>query len=169
MEGFIINTLDLVGENVVNETQMDIAEIQHRLRQRYPFLLVDRILKVEPMKLVIGYKNLTINEAVFVGHFPDEPIFPGVMIIESMAQVGAMMFNNQMNGYLAGINKAKFLKFVQPGDQLQTEAHFIQQTGNFAKVNLVGTVKGQTVAKAEVTYYFKPVENIKDKIVDVNI
>ncbi|WP_346014959.1 3-hydroxyacyl-ACP dehydratase FabZ [Metabacillus halosaccharovorans] len=140
---------------ITTTMQMDISEIKTRLRQRYPFLLVDRILEVEPLKRVVGYKNVSINEPYFVGHFPEEPIFPGVLIIESMAQVGAMMFGEKTEGYLAAVNKAKFIKFVKPGDRLQTEAEFIQQTKNYAKVNLTGTVDGIIVARAEVTYYFK--------------
>ncbi len=140
---------------ITTTMQMDISEIKTRLRQRYPFLLVDRILEVEPLKRVVGYKNVSINEPYFVGHFPEEPIFPGVLIIESMAQVGAMMFGEKTEGYLAAVNKAKFIKFVKPGDRLQTEAEFIQQTKNYAKVNLTGTVDDIIVARAEVTYYFK--------------
>ncbi len=140
---------------ITTTMQMDISEIKTRLRQRYPFLLVDRILEVEPLKRVVGYKNISINEPYFAGHFPEEPIFPGVLIIESMAQVGAMMFGEKTEGYLAAVNKAKFIKFVKPGDRLQTEAEFIQQTKNYAKVNLTGTVDDIIVARAEVTYYFK--------------
>jgi len=138
--------------------QLDINDIRKKLRQRYPFLLVDRITEVEPMQRVVGYKNITINEPFFVGHFPEEPVFPGVLIIESMAQVGAMMFSRDQDGYLASVDKVKFIRFVKPGDRLQTEAIFLQEIKQYAKVSLKATVDGVEVAKAEVTYYFKPQE-----------
>lgn len=134
---------------------MDIKEIMKRLNHRYPFLLVDRVLEIVDNKSIIGYKNITFNEPYFTGHFPENPIFPGVLIIESMAQLGGLMFTGKGMGYLVGVDKAKFIKFVVPGDQLRTEANLIQLIGNYAKVELEGSVDGTIVAKAQVTYYFE--------------
>lgn len=134
---------------------MDIKEIMERLNHRYPFLLVDRVLEIVDNKSIIGYKNISFNEPYFTGHFPENPIFPGVLIIESMAQLGGLMFTGKGMGYLVGVDKAKFIKFVVPGDQLKTDANLIQLIGNYAKVELEGSVDGTVVAKAQVTYYFE--------------
>lgn len=133
---------------------MEIKEIMAKLNHRYPFLLVDRILEVEPDHRIKGYKNITFNEPCFKGHFPGNPIFPGVLIIESMAQIGGLMFSEKEKGYLVGVDKTKFIQFVRPGDQLITEATMIKKFGNYVKVDLNGSVKNKLVAKAEVTYYF---------------
>lgn len=125
-----------------------------KLNHRYPFLLVDRIIEREPDKSIVGYKNITFNEPFFNGHFPENPIFPGVLIIESMAQVGGLMFTQKEKGFLVGVEKAKFIKFVIPGDQLKTEATLIRMVGDYAKVAVKGSVDDTIVAKAEVTYYF---------------
>lgn len=137
---------------------MDIKEIMTKLNHRYPFLLVDRIVEREPDKWIKGYKNITFNEPYFNGHFPENPIFPGVLIIESMAQIGGLMFSEKEKGFLVGVDKTKFIQFVRPGDQLVTEATKIKEFGQYAKVDVKGSVDGKVVAKAEVTYYFENVE-----------
>jgi 3-hydroxyacyl-[acyl-carrier-protein] dehydratase len=134
---------------------MDIQAIQERINQRYPFLLVDRVVEVEPFVRSVAYKNVTINEAFFAGHFPDNPVMPGVLIIESMSQAGAMMYPKAKNGYIAGIDKVKFLGLVRPGDQLVTEAVNIQKAGAFAKVQVTARVDGKEVARAQITYYME--------------
>jgi 3-hydroxyacyl-[acyl-carrier-protein] dehydratase len=112
---------------------MDINAILKHLPHRYPFLLIDRIIKFEPGKSLVAIKNLTINEAFFVGHFPQRPVMPGVLIIESLAQAASVLAYKTA-GYLpgdseplfllAGINKARFRRVVEPGDQLQLEVKF---------------------------------------------
>lgn len=133
---------------------MEIKEIMDKLNHRYPFLLVDRVIERKLNEKVIGYKNITFNEPHFNGHFPGNPIFPGVLIIESMAQIGGLMFSEKEKGYLVAVDSAKFIKFVVPGDKLITEANLIKIIGNYAKISVEGTVNGKIVAKAEVTYYF---------------
>jgi beta-hydroxyacyl-ACP dehydratase FabZ len=113
----------------------DITEIQRYLPHRYPFLLVDRILEVEEGKRAVGLKNVTINEPFFQGHFPEQPIMPGVLILEAMAQVGGYLAlsylekEGQQAAYFMGIDKAKFRKPVLPGDSLRLEVKVLKQRG----------------------------------------
>jgi len=134
---------------------MDVKEIQNMLPHRYPFLLVDRILEMEPEKKAVGLKNVTINEPFFEGHFPGNPIMPGVLIVEAMAQVaGLMAFSSGVEGdtvYFMSIERAKFRRPVVPGDQLRLEITRIQQRGNVWKFSGVATVDGKTAAEAEFT------------------
>lgn len=133
-----------------------INEIYQMLPHRYPFLMVDRILSVEPGEKVIGLKNVTINESFFQGHFPDDPVMPGVMITETMSQIGGFVFDiKSKRGYVVGIDKAKFVKPVIPGDTLIVEATLITKLGNMGKVKAVAKVDGTQVACAEITYSFK--------------
>ena len=142
--------------------QLDIKEIMQLIPQRYPFLLVDRIEKVveENGKIeVVGYKNISINEPFFQGHFPDEPIMPGVLILESMGQVGAVALrllpefkNKNVSAYLTTINRAKFRKPVKPGDQLRTTAKFKRRVRNMGKFDFAATVDGEIVAEAEMGF-----------------
>ena len=111
------------GQQKKGETMLDIIGIQKLLPHRYPFLLVDRILELEPGKRAVGLKNVSMNETFFHGHFPGHPVMPGVLIIEALAQVGGVAILSQRDGdnskiqYLAGINEARFRRPVQPGDQ----------------------------------------------------
>lgn len=134
---------------------MDVKEIQNFLPHRYPFLLVDRILEMEPEKKAVGIKNVTINEPFFEGHFPGNPIMPGVLIVEAMAQVaGIMAFRSGVQGdtvYFMSIERAKFRKPVVPGDQLRLEITRLQQRGNVWKFSGVATVDGKMVAEADFT------------------
>ncbi len=134
---------------------MDVKEIQNVLPHRYPFLLVDRILEMEPNKKAVGIKNVTVNEPFFEGHFPGNPIMPGVLIVEAMAQVaGIMAFRSGVAGdtvYFMSIEKAKFRRPVVPGDQLRLEIAKLQQRGNVWKFSGVSTVDGKPVAEAEFT------------------
>lgn len=137
---------------------LTIQEIYKRLPHRYPFLMVDKILSVEEGKTVVGLKNVTVNEPYFQGHFPDEPIMPGVMIIETMAQIGGFVFDivNE-RGYVIGVDKTKFKKVVIPGDTLIVEATLIQRFGSMGKVKAVAKVDNVEVASGEITYNFKPI------------
>ena len=110
------------------------TEIQEIIPHRYPMLLVDRILELEPMKRAVGIKNVTINEHFFQGHFPDHPVMPGVLILEAMAQVGgvAMLHPEENRGklaFFAGMDRVKFRKPVVPGDQLGMVAEIIKIRG----------------------------------------
>ncbi len=111
--------------------QLDTTDILKLLPHRYPFLLVDRLEETEEGKKCIGYKNVTINEPFFQGHFPDHPIMPGVLILESMAQVGGAYISALGDAgegkvtYFVGIDKARFRKPVKPGDQLKIELELL--------------------------------------------
>ena len=144
-------------KNVVMGEQgfWDINVIQKIMPHRYPFLLVDRILKLEDKKRVVGIKNVTINETFFVGHFPGHPIMPAVLIIEAMAQVGGILLLSSVDTpekylvYFIGIDKAKFRRPVVPGDQIRFELEMVSLRKRFCKMRGVAYVDGQIVAEAE--------------------
>ena len=136
---------------------LSIKEIQEIIPHRYPFLLIDKIESFEPGKSAIGYKNVTINEYFFQGHFPEEPVMPGVLIIEALAQVGAVaiLSKEEFKGklaYFAGINKAKFRKKVVPGDVLRLEVEIIKTKGPIGIGRAIATVDGRKAAEAELTF-----------------
>lgn len=133
---------------------LSATEIQAIIPHRYPMLLVDRIIELEPMKRAVGIKNVSINEHFFMGHFPEKPIMPGVIILEAMAQVGgvALLYPEENRGkiaYFAGMEKIKFRKPVTPGDQLRMVAEIIKVRGSIGKVWAEAFVDGQVVAEAE--------------------
>jgi 3-hydroxyacyl-[acyl-carrier-protein] dehydratase len=134
---------------------LDINEIRTILPHRYPFLLVDRILELDAERIV-GIKNVTLNEPFFIGHFPDFPVMPGVMIVEAMAQVaGVLVLKNIPDRHkklvlLAAIENARFRKPVVPGDTLRVEMNVIKRKATVAKMAGRATVDGQLVAEAEV-------------------
>ncbi len=135
---------------------MDIKEIQKFLPHRYPFLMVDRVVEIELGIRVVGFKNVTVNEPFFQGHFPGQPIMPGVLIIEAMAQVaGILAFRSGTNMgksvYFMSIEKAKFRKPVVPGDQLRLEIQMLQHRGNVWRFSGNATVEGKVAAEAEFT------------------
>ena len=139
------------------ETVYDIRKIMELLPHRYPFILVDRIVEMVPDERVVGLKNVTINEPFFQGHFPGVPIMPGVLIIEAMAQVGAILVNASRSEeerkeliYFMGIDKARFRKPVVPGDQLIFEIIPVKKRANVFKMSGKATVDGTLVAEAEV-------------------
>jgi len=147
---------------------LDIQDIKDVLPHRYPFLLVDRILEIEEGKRVVGVKNVTINEVFFNGHFPDQAIMPGVLILEAMAQVGGVLIlttegNENKFAYLTGIDKAKFRKPVVPGDQLYTEATIIRLRGNYGKLSAKATVEDRVVAEAEFFFILAEKEQIDER------
>jgi 3-hydroxyacyl-[acyl-carrier-protein] dehydratase len=130
-------------------------EIRKLLPHRYPFLLVDRILDIYPKVKATGLKNVTFNEPFFQGHFPDNPIMPGVLIVEAMAQVsGILAFKSGAVGnavYFMSIEKAKFRKPVVPGDQLRFEVSILQQRNKVWKFSGQTFVDDKVVAEAEFT------------------
>jgi beta-hydroxyacyl-ACP dehydratase FabZ len=134
---------------------LDIDQIRQILPHRYPMLLVDRILELEEERIV-GVKNVTDSEAHFAGHFPDFPVMPGVLIVESMAQTaGVLVLGNIPDRanylvFLVSIDYAKFRKPVRPGDQLRIEMIVIKRKGTVAKMSGRATVDGVLVAEAEV-------------------
>ncbi len=136
---------------------MDIKEIQSIIPHRYPMLLIDRIVELEPLKRIVAIKNITINEEVFQGHFPGAPVFPGVMIIEAMAQTGAVLLFREIPNreekllYFTGIEEARFRRPVVPGDQLRLEATVLKYKMGYAKLRAEAFVDGQVVAEATIT------------------
>jgi 3-hydroxyacyl-[acyl-carrier-protein] dehydratase len=134
---------------------LNIMEIQNILPHRYPFLLVDRVTEIVPDKKAVGFKNVTFNEPFFQGHFPDNPIMPGVLVVEAMAQVsGILAMHNGAQGntvYFMSIEKAKFRKPVVPGDQLRFEVDVLQKRKNVWKFAAQTLVDSKVVAEAEFT------------------
>jgi beta-hydroxyacyl-ACP dehydratase FabZ len=134
--------------------ELDLTAIRGYLPHRYPMLLVDRIVENEPERIV-GIKNVTINEPFFMGHFPDFPVMPGVLIVEAMAQVAGVLVLQQVPDrdrklvLLASIEQAKFRRPVVPGDQLRIEMIVTKRRESVAKMAGKATVNGQVVAEAE--------------------
>ena len=132
---------------------LDIEAIRDILPHRYPFLMVDRIIEMEEERIV-GIKNVSVNEPFFVGHFPDFPVMPGVLITEAMAQVAGVLVLSGIPErktklvLLASIEEAKFRKQVRPGDQLRIEMKMIRRKASIAKMSGVVTVDGVMVAEA---------------------
>ena len=138
------------------ETPMDIQKIMKHLPHRYPFILVDRILEMEPGKRVVGLKNVTINEPFFQGHFPSSPIMPGVLILEAMAQAAGVLaiasLAKDSEGalmYFMGLDQVKFRKMVVPGDQLILDLQVLKKRAKIMKLEGVAKVDGQIVAEAQ--------------------
>lgn len=136
--------------------EMDIHKIQAILPHRFPFLLVDRIVTLEEGR-VVGIKNVTMDEWFFQGHFPGKPIMPGVLILESMAQVGAtmMMYMDEFRGctpYFASLDNVRFRRPVVPGDQLVMEVTLLKMRGRVGKLRGVAKVGEQVVAEAELGF-----------------
>jgi 3-hydroxyacyl-[acyl-carrier-protein] dehydratase len=136
---------------------MEQAEIQALLPHRYPFLLVDRVLELDPDRRIVAIKNVTINEPFFQGHFPGRPVMPGVLILEAMAQVGGVLAFKSVHVtgrpvvYLTGIDSAKFRKPVVPGDRLRFEVDVVKKRAPFWKMQAKAYVDDDVVCEAEVT------------------
>ena len=139
---------------------IDISEILRILPHRYPFLLVDRILELERGERIVGVKNVTINEPFFQGHFPDHPIMPGVLLIEALAQVSAVLAFKSADGqegnlvYFMGIDHAKFRKPVVPGDQLRMEVKVLRKRTPYWKTKGWIYVDSKVVCEAELMAMF---------------
>ncbi|MEY9975860.1 3-hydroxyacyl-ACP dehydratase FabZ [Lysinibacillus sp. RC79] len=140
---------------------LNIQEIRKALPHRYPFLMVDKIIEIIQNQRVVGYKNISINEPWTKGHFPDEPIFPGVLILETMAQIGGFAFwspnstDEQLRGYISSMDKIKFIHPVYPGDRLIIEATVSAKLNQHAQVICVAKVDEKIVAKSVISYVFK--------------
>lgn len=134
-----------------------INQIQNLLPHRYPFLLVDRIEEVGDGRIV-GIKNVSINEEFFQGHYPGHPIMPGVLIIESMAQVGGFLMMKDLENpedklpFFAGIDRARFRRPVVPGDQLRIVGEMLKSRGNIAKINAKAYVDDELAAEADLMF-----------------
>ncbi|MBA2871217.1 3-hydroxyacyl-[acyl-carrier-protein] dehydratase [Anoxybacillus calidus] len=136
---------------------LDIQQIKEIIPHRYPFLLVDRILEIEEGKRAVGIKNVTANEEFFNGHFPNYPVMPGVLIVEALAQVGAVaMLKKEENrgrlAFFAGIDNCRFKKQVTPGDQLRLEVEIIRAKGAIGKGKGIATVDGEIVCETEIMF-----------------
>jgi beta-hydroxyacyl-ACP dehydratase FabZ len=137
---------------------LDVKKILKSVPHRYPFLLVDRIVEIHGSEKVVGIKNVSINEPFFQGHFPEKPVMPGVLICEAMAQVGAIFAHNARGGVadnrvfvLTGLDKVKFKRPVEPGDQLRMELTCLKRRGSFSKMQGTAMVDGKLVAQAEIS------------------
>jgi len=143
------------------DTTYDVQDIMKFLPHRYPFLMIDRILEIVPGDRVVAIKNVTINEPFFQGHFPENPIMPGVLIIEAMGQAGAVLASSSLPKknqgaviYFMGMDKVKFRKPVVPGDQLVLELKILRKRSTTFKMSGIAKVDGKVVAEAELLATF---------------
>jgi 3-hydroxyacyl-[acyl-carrier-protein] dehydratase len=146
-------------------SEMDIHQVLQYLPQRYPILMIDRVLSCEPGKRIVALKNVTINEPHFPGHFPTRPVMPGVMILEAMAQAAAILALRTLNVkpdensvyYYAGIDNARFKRPVEPGDQMQIEVAILGSKRGIWKFGCSARVGEALVAEADIMCTVRPV------------
>ncbi len=141
----------------MSETQLDIRAIQRIIPHRFPILLIDRIIELEPGKRAVALKNVTVNEWFFEGHFPGNPIMPGVLIVEALAQTGAVaaLSADQFAGKLglfAGIDNLRFRRQVVPGDQLRLEVTMERLRGPIGRASAQATVDGELACEGRLTF-----------------
>ena len=140
---------------------IDINNIKNILPHRYPFLLVDRVLDLDAEEKVIhAVKNVTVNEPCFTGHFPDQPVMPGVLMIEALAQTAGILLNLCLVGdtraFLASIDSARFKRIVVPGDQLNLQVRYIRHRGIFYKFDAIASVDGDIACTCELMLSLQP-------------
>ncbi|MCL2383876.1 MAG: 3-hydroxyacyl-ACP dehydratase FabZ [Oscillospiraceae bacterium] len=136
---------------------LDIKQIMEIIPHRYPFLLIDKVEELVPGERAVAYKNVTMNEEFFQGHFPGEPVMPGVLMVEALAQTGAVAILSMEEykgkiAYFAGINNLKFKRKVIPGDILKLEVEIIKRKGPIGVGKATATVDGQTAVVGELTF-----------------
>lgn len=139
---------------------LGIKEIEEIIPHRHPFLLVDRVEELEPGVKAVGYKAVSFDEYFFRGHFPEQPVMPGVLMIEALAQTGAVAIlsleeNKGKTAFFGGINSAKFKRMVVPGDVLRLEVEIIRRKGPVGVGNAIATVNGEAAVSAELTFIVK--------------
>ncbi|MEO7623268.1 MAG: 3-hydroxyacyl-ACP dehydratase FabZ [Gallionella sp.] len=165
--------MSIQDEKLLSGHPMDINEIIELLPHRYPFLLIDRVLSMEPDKSIVALKNVTINEPFFPGHYPHHPVMPGVLIIEAMAQAAALLSFKSMGAkadgksvyYFAGIDGARFRKPVVPGDQLIIKATLMRSMRGLFKFSATAEVDNQLVAEAQLMCTVKSVLSTAEGLV----
>ena len=141
--------------------KIDINEIMSIIPHRYPFLLIDRVIEIELKKSIVGIKNVTANEPQFTGHFPTRPVMPGVLIIEAMAQLSAVLVAKSMEStkdkevFFMSIDESKFRKVVEPGDTLKIYSEIIQNRGSVWKFKARAEVEGKVAAEGVLTAMVK--------------
>lgn len=146
-----------MDENNVEKHSLDVNGIMQIIPQRAPFLMIDRVEDYVPGEMCIAYKNVCINEPHFAGHFPGQPIMPGVLIVEALAQAGAVAIlsleeNKGKNALFGGIDKLRFKKQVIPGDLLKLEVRIVKQKGPIGIGEAIATVDGKVAARGELTF-----------------
>jgi len=139
--------------------ELSYEQILKTLPHRYPFLMVDKITECDDETRIVGIKNVTMNEPCFQGHFPGDPILPGVLQLESMAQIGGILLNRMRNregsiAYFMAIDNAKFRRMVRPGDQLRIEINFVKARRSIAKVKGTAFVEDDVASEADLTFGF---------------
>ncbi|MDO4903024.1 MAG: 3-hydroxyacyl-ACP dehydratase FabZ [Limosilactobacillus sp.] len=139
------------------KVNLDSTEIQKIIPHRYPMLLIDRVEELEPGKMAVARRNVTVNEEVFEGHFPQNPVLPGALIVESLAQTGAvaLLSSPEFEGktaYFGGIKSAEFRKVVRPGDSLRLEVELKKVRGHIGEGKGIATVDGEKACTADLTF-----------------
>ena len=147
----------LVAGLLVAKPKLDVRQVQRVLPHRYPFLMVDRIVEVKGTQRAVGIKNVTINEPFFQGHYPGQPIMPGVLVIEAMAQMGGILLSQELEhkgkvAVLLSLDKVKFRRTVTPGDQLTLIAETIRVKSRSGHVKTTAMVGEELVAEAVIKF-----------------